>query len=129
MKSTLSDRTNFNPTPHIPNHRKRSSQPDLTQHTNHEQIELQWPIGHRVLVSTETGLRTQAANQLQEMEVEHVRQVEKLRERLAEGLQYFKWGQHTEALAAFEAALEIDPHSKANLFVDKIHRMGREMFG
>ncbi len=46
-----------------------------------------------------------------------------LRERLAEGLQYFKWGQHTEALTAFEAALEIDPHSKAHLFVDKIHRM------
>jgi hypothetical protein len=56
-------------------------------------------------------------------ELPYERQVEKLRERLAEGLNYFKWGQHTEALASFEAALEIDPQSKAHLFVDKIHRM------
>ena len=56
-------------------------------------------------------------------ELPYERQVEELRERLAEGLKYFKWGQHTEALAAFEAALEIDPHSKAHLFVEKIHRI------
>jgi tetratricopeptide (TPR) repeat protein len=56
-------------------------------------------------------------------ELPYERQVEQLRNRLAEGLQYFKWGQHANALAAFEAALEIDPHSKAHLFVDKIHRI------
>jgi serine/threonine protein kinase len=53
-------------------------------------------------------------------ELPYEREVEKLRERLAEGLKSFQQGQHAKALDAFEAALKIDPHSKANLFVDKL---------
>ena len=56
-------------------------------------------------------------------ELPYEEQVQELRVRLAEGLQLFQKGEHEKALSAFEAALEIDPHSKANLYVDKISRI------
>jgi hypothetical protein len=56
-------------------------------------------------------------------ELPYEEQVQELRGRLAEGLRSFQQGEHAKALAAFEAALEIDPHSKANVFVDKISRI------
>jgi hypothetical protein len=56
-------------------------------------------------------------------ELPYEKQVEELRNRLAAGLKYFKKGQHSDALAAFEAAIEIDPLSKAHVFVEKISRM------
>jgi tetratricopeptide (TPR) repeat protein len=56
-------------------------------------------------------------------ELPYEEQVQELRERLGEGLRSFQKGEHAKALSAFEAALEIDPHSKANLFVDKISRI------
>jgi tetratricopeptide (TPR) repeat protein len=57
----------------------------------------------------------------EELPYEH--EVQKLRDRLGEGLKSFQQGEHAKALKAFEAALEIDPHSKANLFVDKLSSM------
>jgi serine/threonine-protein kinase len=59
-------------------------------------------------------------------ELPYEKQVEELRNRLADGLKYFKQGQHSEALAAFEAAIEIDPQSKAHVFVEKISRLAEE---
>jgi serine/threonine protein kinase len=56
-------------------------------------------------------------------ELPYEREVEKLRKRLAEGLKSFQQGEHAKALRAFEAALKIDPQSKANLFVDKLAGM------
>jgi hypothetical protein len=56
-------------------------------------------------------------------ELPYEEQVQELRGRLAEGLRSFQQGEHAKALTAFEAALEIDPHSKANVFVDKISRI------
>lgn len=57
----------------------------------------------------------------EELPYEH--EVQELRDRLAEGLKSFQQGEHAKALKAFEAALEIDPQSKANLFVDKLSSM------
>jgi hypothetical protein len=59
-------------------------------------------------------------------ELPYERQVQDLRDRLAEGLRFFKRGRHSEALAAFEAAIEIDPQSRAHLFVEKISRLVEE---
>ncbi len=46
--------------------------------------------------------------------------VEQLRTLLREGLTYFNAGDHPRALPAFQAALEIDPQSKAHLYIKKI---------
>jgi serine/threonine protein kinase len=59
-------------------------------------------------------------------ELPYEKQVEELRNRLADGLKFFKQGQHSEALAAFEAAIAIDPQSKAHVFVQKISQMAEE---
>jgi tetratricopeptide (TPR) repeat protein len=51
-------------------------------------------------------------------------QIEELRERLKHGVVCFNAGQYPEAMAAFEAALEIDPHNKyARLFFLKTQRL------
>ena len=51
-------------------------------------------------------------------------QVEELRERLKQGVVWFNAGQYPEAMSAFEAALEIDPHNKyARLFFLKTQRL------
>jgi tetratricopeptide (TPR) repeat protein len=49
--------------------------------------------------------------------------VEELRTLLREGLTYFNAGDHTRALPAFQAALEIDPQSKAYLYIKKIEKV------
>ena len=56
-------------------------------------------------------------------ELPYERQVEELRNRLREGLISFNTGRHQRALSAFEAAVEIDPQSRAHLFIDKITRI------
>ena len=52
--------------------------------------------------------------------------VQELRDHLREGLTHFKAGENDEALGAFEAALAIDPLSKAYLYIQKIReRQGK----
>ncbi len=46
--------------------------------------------------------------------------VQELRDQLREGLTHFKAGENDQALEAFEAALAIDPQSKAFLYIQKI---------
>ena len=46
--------------------------------------------------------------------------VRELRDQLREGLTHFKAGENDKALEAFEAALAIDPQSKAFLYIQKI---------
>ena len=46
--------------------------------------------------------------------------VQELRDLLREGLTHFKAGENDNALEAFEAALAIDPQSKAYLYIQKI---------
>lgn len=46
--------------------------------------------------------------------------VQELRDQLREGLTHFKAGENDKALEAFEAALAIDPQSKAFLYIQKI---------
>jgi hypothetical protein len=51
------------------------------------------------------------------------RQAQELRDRLAKGLESFDRGEHTEALAAFEAAADKESPSEADPFEDKIESM------
>ena len=57
------------------------------------------------------------------VELPQQQQVKDFRGRLSEGLDCFKEGKHLEALFAFEAALQIDRHSKAYEFVEKALRV------
>jgi len=57
------------------------------------------------------------------VELPQQQQVKDFRSRLSEGLDCFEEGKHLEALFAFEAALQIDQHSKAYEFVEKALRV------
>jgi len=59
-------------------------------------------------------------------ELPYEQQVEELRNILRDGLAHFNAGEYEEALSCFRAALEIDPQSKAYLYVNKIERIKQD---
>lgn len=59
-------------------------------------------------------------------ELPYEQQVEELRNILRDGMAHFNVGEYQEALSCFQAALAIDPQSKAYLYVNKIERIRQD---